>query len=841
MKPNNAGLFLAVFFCLVLLSSFVISDSAFGDKIIEEEYEISRSKVERTLAHRTIFEDIIEITNKRTSPIEVSFSVKGSAAEIISYKNSSIIVEPDSYGQWNFDIIGQSVSSVSGTISLSGDIIQEIPINITVVSETQDPLFLVDVSLLKNYFILGKKIEFKVDLTRLKPIAPNNLTLTYFLNDLNNNSYLLGSEDVSLDSSLQLLNKFEFPEEAIPGFYTLYIQTNHSEGFLESKSLLEAKISFFKRKLFGLIPFWLVFTILGFLSTGLLAFILIRRHILSKRKYKMTLDMKTLPKEDKKFLWLGKIAEKKDLAYLDPHRLTTHAIVAGATGGGKSIAAQVLIEEALKQDIAVLVFDPTAQWSGMLRKCEDKKMISFYQGFGMKPTDARGFPGNIRAVKDPRQIIEVEKFFKPGNIQIFTLNKLKPKDMDVFVANVIRGIFESDPKEYPTLRILLVFDEVHRLLPKFGGSGEGFVQIERACREFRKWGYGVMLVSQVLSDFVGEIKANISTEIQMRTRDEGDLNRIKTKFGEEFLQSLVKASIGVGMFVNPAYNHANPYFVQFRPILHNTRRLSDEELEKYNQYNDRVDDLEYQIEQLEELKIDVFDLKMELKLVKDKIMVGNFSVVDIYLEGLLPRIKKQWEKLGKAPKKKELKLVNLEDLKKAVDKAKEESEKAKEKTKAEEQKITEQKKDPLKELDEKIVAPLTLDNGMMISSLKELKTAIPNIDDEVWKIHVNEQKNEIANWFSENYSKVYGARLNSIKEKEEFLKQLSLFKGEEKATTPTTPANQKPETKKPVTPSLVQESKKPLASAVQDSKKLTPAKIPEVKKVQTETKKTETK
>jgi hypothetical protein len=40
---------------------------------------------------------------------------------------------------------------------------------------------------------------------------------------------------------------------------------------------------------------------------------------------------------------------------------------------GKSISAQVIIEEALLQGITVLVFDPTAQWSGMLRKCDDKK------------------------------------------------------------------------------------------------------------------------------------------------------------------------------------------------------------------------------------------------------------------------------------------------------------------------------------------------------------------------------------------------------------------------------------------------------------------------------------
>ena len=492
----------------------------------------------------------------------------------------------------------------------------------------------------------------------------------------------------------------------------------------------------------------------------------------------MTLDMKTLPKKDKKFLWLGKIAEKKNGAYLDPHKLTVHSIVAGATGGGKSIAAQVLIEEALKQNICVIVFDPTAQWSGMLRKLEDKKMFSYYSKFGMKPTDARGFPGNIRAIKNARQVVDVEKFFQPGHIQILTLNKLQPKDMDIVVANVIRQIFKSDPKEYPTLRTLLVFDEIHRILPKFGGSGEGFVQIERACREFRKWGYGVCLISQVLSDFAGQIKANISTEIQMRTRDEGDLNRIKTKYGEEFLQSLVKASVGVGMFVNPAYNHANPYFINFRPILHNTRRLSDEELEKYNQYNDQVEDLEYQVEQLEQLKVDVFDLKMELKLVKDKIMVGNFSVVDIYLEGLKPRISKQWEKLGKKPKKKEIELVDLDEIKKSVEEAKKESEKAKAKEAAEEKAAATAKVDPMEELMNKQLNPLTLDNGMMISTLKELKQVLPNIDEEIFKIHVNAQRNDISKWF-EQLSKTFGAKLKSVTEKAELIKEIETFKGDQ--------------------------------------------------------------
>ena len=227
-------------------------------------------------------------------------------------------------------------------------------------------------------------------------------------------------------------------------------------------------------------------------------------------------------------------------------------------------------------------------------------------------------------------------------------NDIDPKDYDKFVANTVREIFHSNLKEFRGLRYMAVYDEIHRILPKFGGSGEGFVQIERGCREFRKWGVGVMLVSQVLSDFVGEIKANINTEIQMRTRDEGDLARVKEEYGDTVIQSLVKAGVGTGMIENAAYNKGKPYFATFRPILHSPVRLKEEELEKYNKYNEDIENLEYQVEQLEKEKVDTFDLKIELKLVKDKLMTGNFTVVDIYLEGLKPRIEKQWNKIGRA-------------------------------------------------------------------------------------------------------------------------------------------------------------------------------------------------
>ncbi|MCK5450088.1 hypothetical protein KAI32_04425, partial [Candidatus Pacearchaeota archaeon] len=134
----------------------------------------------------------------------------------------------------------------------------------------------------------------------------------------------------------------------------------------------------------------------------------------------------------------------------------------------------------------------------------------------------------------------------------------------------------------------------------------------------------------------------------------------------------------------------------------------------------------------------------------------------------------------------EIELADLDEIKKSVAEAKKESEKAEAKIKVETKDKTEVKKDTTKELEEKQVQPLILDNGLMVSSLKEMKNVLQGLDDEIFKIHVNENKNDIAKWF-EQYSKTFAARLKSLKNKEELLKEIVLFKGGEEKTKPVIP------------------------------------------------------
>ncbi|OYT38757.1 MAG: hypothetical protein B6U86_06080 [Candidatus Altiarchaeales archaeon ex4484_43] len=208
------------------------------------------------------------------------------------------------------------------------------------------------------------------------------------------------------------------------------------------------------------------------------------------------------------------------------------------------------------------------------------------------------------------------------------------------IIQVILDVFKSRMEEATQLKTLIVFDEVHRLLPKFGGTGRGLIQLERGVREFRKWGIGLVLISQVLTDYPKDIKANVGTEIQMRTRYEGDLSQIKMKYGEDIMKSVVKARVGTGMIQNSQYNRGNPYFVTFRPLLHNPRRLSDKELDLYEKYDLKIESFRSKVDRAKARGIDVFDLELELDLAAENLRKGSFQVVDMYIEGLKGEIEK---------------------------------------------------------------------------------------------------------------------------------------------------------------------------------------------------------
>jgi hypothetical protein len=742
-----------------------IVQAAVSSAISTASYDIRPDSIDATLSVNSFKLIYLDIVNKGQTPLTVKLSADGDIAQDVKISPDEITIEPLGKGNATLTFFASEISDVNGTIRLLGGLSEEIPVKLSV-AETELPYsetLTINLDPLEKNVRLGNDFQIVITFQSLLIKQEMDTTLEYSLKKAGSNiSKILGRENTTINISLPLQKAFETKSLAA-GDYIFAVKASYSGRDSVSSIRFAVVEPFYDKKVFGFVRMKYLLALVFIALIGFLGYRYYTKRQEKKKRYKSKLDFSQLPAAGPRSVVVGKIAETTKTAYFDIDQLQQHTLIAGSTGGGKTVSAEVLIEEALIKGAACIVFDPTAQWTGFLRKNTSKKMFDLYPLYGLKPTDAKAFSGNVKQILNAREIIEIKKYIKAGEITSFAINKLEPEDIDILVANTIRQVFKANLPDSKELKLMIVFDEVHRLLPKFGGSGQGFIQIERAAREFRKWGVGLMLISQVLTDFIGETKANIGNEIQMRTRDQGDLDRIKTKYGDYMLQSLLKSATGTGMYENSAYNRGDPWFIAFRPLLHMHAALPDEELANYNKYNEILDEIDFQLEQLKAEGIDTFDFSLELKMAFDKVKAGSFNMVDIYLESLRPRIASEWQKLGKQPKKREVQLVSEEELEKEHMEA----------LKAR-QKETAAAPGEKKQEEKPEFKPLRLKTGIVIMSVQEMEDALPTLTSDALAFHLNDKKNDFADW-ADPVEPELGKLLRPAKTKDDLISSLKAF------------------------------------------------------------------
>ena len=148
----------------------------------------------------------------------------------------------------------------------------------------------------------------------------------------------------------------------------------------------------------------------------------------------------------------------------------------------------------------------------------------------------------------------------------------------------------------------------------------------------------------MLLDFKGAIRANIANEIQLRTKYEGDIGRVKSKYGADYASKITRLTIGTGLFQNPEYNNGRPWFINFRPLLHSPFALTDAEVNKYLELNSKIEGIVKQLEALKAKKTDTYDLEIELNIARDKVKTASFKMAETYIDSLNNRLKKMGTK-----------------------------------------------------------------------------------------------------------------------------------------------------------------------------------------------------
>ncbi|MBD3155866.1 MAG: DUF853 family protein [Candidatus Aenigmarchaeota archaeon] len=578
------------------------------------------------------------INNTHDGNINVSIHFGGSTSHFLSVDEN--FIELNFTEEKDIPIYASIPTSTepavyTGEILISGEgYTQRLPVTITV--PIVGSMYLdIDVKTLTSRVNPNGTAIFRVQVHNIGYRKSFNISINHTAKRLDSNEIIFRDHEVKeIETSLLLMKNIHIPKNATVGEYSYEVEVKFDGEQISSADTFIVTQSFFTTKRIRIII--LITLLVVSVPTVYYSRKFYKKWKASKVRYIFPVDPKSLPKGE---IWLGQVAETDQKATFEMKELKTHVLTAGATGSGKTVSSMIMIEELLEKKIPVVVFDPTAQWTGFVRPCKDQDLLRFYNKFGMNLRDVKPYKGMIYEVKDPKVKIDFKKYMKPGEITIFTLNKLKPGEYDEAVKSIVETIFEQGWEESTDLQLVIVLDEVHRLLEKYGGKG-GYVALEKACREFRKWGIGLIMVSQVLSDFKEAIKGNVLTEVQLHTKSLGDLERIERKFGEDYAKRVTKLEVGIGMMQNPKYNKGKPYFVAFRPPYHSPHKIPDKDLELYKKYENLIKGIEEKIESLKKSEKDVFGLNVELNLAKDKLKKGRFRMAKIYIDSLTKSLSK---------------------------------------------------------------------------------------------------------------------------------------------------------------------------------------------------------
>ena len=587
----------------------------------------------------------IMLTNEIGEKIEVNMSVYGGLEEYFTFENDTVEIDggrSDTFGlNLELDEEVESGSYSHNLILESDGRERSMPFEIEVFEEADDELVL-DIEIIQPRIDVGDNLTVRLELKGQGTNDKFDVGLVYLAKDLEGNK-TVGEhrENISFEEAYSDIKEVPLPEDMEVGNYRLEVWAEFNNRAVRDMAMFQV-----------MQPFWATTAgqILLFLGVPIAIIVMIIGSFRVREKYKelqeekeekqrylFPVDYSSIPQKTEDSFWIGKLAAKNKRAYFNPDDLKTHVLVAGATGAGKSVGASIFAEEALEKDIPVVVFDPTAQWTGFVKPCEDEDLLKYYSKLNMDKNRRKSYPGMIHKMDDPEKDIDFEELMKEGEITVFTLHDLTIEEFDSAVRNIIDSMFDVNWEESEDLKMVVVFDEVHRLLEKYGGKG-GYVALERACREFRKWGIGIIMCSQVLSDFKEAIEGNVLTDVQFNTKAMQDIKKAKEKYGEKYAKRITRQGIGVSMIQNAQYNDGKPWFMRFRPTWHNPHKLEKEKLEKYQKYSEKLEKIEKKIDSMEEEGKDVFDLRTSMKMAKNKLKSGNFRMTEIYIDSLEEKI-----------------------------------------------------------------------------------------------------------------------------------------------------------------------------------------------------------
>ena len=293
------------------------------------------------------------ITNLVNKNLNVSISLSQPLQKFISVKNKTFVLEAQKERVVTLLVSipnDTEPGTYSGEIVVTGDgRTGRLPIVLTITSKSV--ALDVDVEAITKTVAPNETAKFKITLYDTGEEKRLDVNLTILVSSIETNKTIYKKSFIkSIEATQYFTEYIPIPENITTGSYQITVKAKYDGKESKAMDTFDVTTTFWtSERIREVIILILAASIILSLIYGRKRYILWK---LRKARYIFPVDMRTLPTGE---LWIGKIAETETKATFVMDDLTTHILVAGATGAGKSVTANIFVEELLEKIRKILV------------------------------------------------------------------------------------------------------------------------------------------------------------------------------------------------------------------------------------------------------------------------------------------------------------------------------------------------------------------------------------------------------------------------------------------------------------------------------------------------------
>src|SRR5271157_2303753 len=282
-----------------------------------------------------------------------------------------------------------------------------------------------------------------------------------------------------------------------------------------------------------------------------------------------------------------------------------HCSILAMTGSGKSYTTAVIIEEMMDREVPLLIIDPHGEYASLKEANDDVDIEMLADKFGIDP---RGFknvtiytPANKKLCEyadrvlrlnglnlPPKEIIEyvpselnnteigliyeaINDLFMKGQASIIDMKGIHPDVQQIIVARLLSNLFEARKANLVPPGMVVV-EEAHNYCPEKGFMKTSSSDVLRTiASEGRKFGLGLLIVSQRPAKVDKNVLSQCNTQIIMRVTNPNDIRAITKSLegiSSELEEEIKRLPPGVALFVSPDIPRAVMLQVRVRKSKH---------------------------------------------------------------------------------------------------------------------------------------------------------------------------------------------------------------------------------------------------------------------------------